>query len=163
MYYPKAISYKLKTAPRGVTLLEIILVTGILAVLGAMGIASYRNYVKQAQRTATAKQIIFALKDARTRAVGGDDVYKWGIHFVNGASDYYEIFETPTDYSSGSKVIKETVYLPDTVIFTDPASSSTKDIIFNRIAGTITADTSVIISQENVTTTITVNTLGNVY
>ncbi len=151
--------------PRGMSLLEVLLVTAILAILGVMGFASYRNYVKQAQGTHTAKQIIFALKDARTRAVGGDDVYKWGIHFVNGASgaDYYEVFETPTDYSSGSKVIKETVYLPDTVIFTDPASSATKDIIFNRIAGTITTDTTVTISQENVTMVITVNTAGNVY
>jgi hypothetical protein len=91
--------------------------------------------------------------------MAGEGGFKWGIHFVNTTRDYYEIFSTGTDYSDGAKVIVSTNYLGSGAQFSDPAASSSKDIIFNRISG-FTSASSVAIFSENVAKTISVSSVG---
>ncbi len=150
----------------GITLLEILIVAAIVVILSLVAANFYRTYVKNVELDTLSKSMASALKGARTRSVSGEDAYKWGIHLVNSTSttaDYYELFETPTTYSSASTTVKETTYFSGGITFTDPADGITKDIIFDRIAGTVTANASTTITFEGKTKTITVTTLGSVY
>ena len=151
---------------RGFTLLEVLITIAILAILVSFSSAYYRNIAKSRELGVSVKNIISNLKYSQGKAIAGEDQMKWGIHFINGPSafdDYYEIFSTPTVYADASTVITETIYLPSTVIFNDPAASSNKDIIFDRIKGTISAQATIGITSESNSKIITINAQGNIY
>jgi prepilin-type N-terminal cleavage/methylation domain-containing protein len=146
---------------KGFSLLELLIVMAIIIIISSIGVDLYRNYGKNVEVSSAAETIMFDLKQAQSRAMIGEGGFKWGIHFVNGTTDYYEIFSTPTDYSSGSKVIASTNYLSTGVTFSDPAASSSKDIIFNKVSGGTTAS-SVTIDSSTVTKTISVLSIGTI-
>src|SRR3989344_5914102 len=125
---------------RGFTLLELLLVIAVSVLLGTLALrelnlgGSARAQVLDGAR----QQAISELTLARDRALRGEDERKWGIHFVNGTDDYYELFSTPTNYADMDTTVREVTYLPNGVTLTDPAESGTLDIIFNGISGTTT-------------------------
>lgn len=142
--------------------MEMLLVIAILAILGTIGLGSYRNFAKTVELDSTVSAIVADSRTARARAMAGENDLKWGAHFVNGASDYYEIFSTPSDYASPSKTIKDTFYLSRGVIFTVPVEGLTTDVIFTKVTGTTTAET-ITVSSEGRNKTINFTTVGNIY
>jgi uncharacterized protein (TIGR02145 family)/prepilin-type N-terminal cleavage/methylation domain-containing protein len=146
---------------KGFSLLEVIIVMGILAIIAAASSGFYINYNKSFQIKASVSDIIFDLKQAQSNSMIGAGGLKWGIHFVNGVTDYYEIFSTPTDYSNVSKVVTVTKYLPKGITFSDTDIIGTKDIIFNKITGGTTTSSIAIISSETLKT-ISISSIGNI-
>lgn len=154
---------RLLRAQNGFSLFEVLLAMGIIAVLGVVSTGYYRNYVKNVEFDSTAKTIIYDLKHAQSKAMAGEDDKKWGVHFVNGASDdYYELFSTSVDYGDSSTTVKDTIYLSSAIVFTSPAEGATTDIIFDKIQGTSSAS-SVSLSFEGSSSTITVTAAGGIY
>lgn len=143
------------------SLIEILLVIAFLSVVAATGMSLYRNYLKSVEADTAADIIISDLKNIQTKAISGEDNLKWGIHFINGESDYYETFSTATDYAAGT--VKDTFYLPGTIVFSDPSEGNIKDIIFNKISGTISSETTLTIGSDIKSRTITVTAIGNIY
>ncbi len=149
---------------RGFSLLEIIIVMGIMVIIAGIGSGFYANYNKNVEIKAVAETLLFDLKQTQSKSMIGENDstganVKWGIHFVNGATDYYEIFSTPTDYANAGKIVTITKYLPNGITFSDPAT--TEDIIFNRISGRTTAAT-IVINFLTTAKTFTISTLGNI-
>lgn len=148
----------------GITLLETLLVIGVLVILAVTGSGLYRNYSKNVELESNTNAIISDLRSVQSKAINGEEGLKWGIRFVNppaGASDYYEIFSTATDYLGG--IVKRKAYLTDRITFSNPVEGSNKDIIFNKIRGTVDSQTQVTLSFESSLKTVTVNTIGNIY
>lgn len=145
---------------RGFSLLELLIVVAILVIIGAIGSGFYINYGKNISLKSTAQTIVFDLKNAQSKSMIGEGGFKWGVHFVNGTTDYYEIFSTLTDYSALVSTLPK-VYLTDSIIFSNPVSSSTKDIIFNKISGGTSASV-VEISSSGVLKTINISAIGNI-
>jgi hypothetical protein len=98
----------------------------------------------------------------RVRAAGGEDRLNFGGHFVNGATDYYELFSSPSNYLDAGKKILSVVNLPITVKFAAPAEGVNKDILFNSISGDVSADFLTISSEGN-NKTINVTASGAAY
>ena len=86
---------------RGFTLLELILVIGIIIILATASFGIYQNYVSSVQFNAAREDIISNLKMTRESAMSGMYSDNWGINYVN-AGGYYKIFYTPTTFSSAS-------------------------------------------------------------
>src|SRR3989338_10927101 len=84
----------------GFSLLEMIIAVGILVMLTVGSLGIYGNYSKNIELDSSVASIISDLKSAQSKSINGEQDLKWGIHFVNGATDYYEIFSTATDYGS---------------------------------------------------------------
>lgn len=146
----------------GFSLLEMLLVISVLAVLGSIGSAYYFNVVKNIEMSTAATGIISDLKHAQSSAMAGEAGVRWGVHFVNGADDYYQIFSTPTNFTSASTTIASITYLPQQIFFVTPTEGSTKDIVFERITGVV-ASTTITLTSSDSTHVITVPAIGSAY
>jgi len=146
---------------KGITLLETLLVIGVLAILAVTGSSIYRNYSKNVELEANASAIISDLKSVQSKSMNGEEGLKWGIRFVNGTDDYYEIFSTATDYLGGT--VKRRAYLTDRITFSTPAEDNSYDIIFDKIRGTVDAQKQVVLTFEGVNRIITVTAIGTIY
>ncbi len=146
---------------KGFSLLELMLVVGILAILGTAGFGMYHNFVKNVELSSMAQTIRTDLKTARSKAQAGTENYRWGIHFVNSTNDYYEIFSTPTNYADGATEVRDTVYLRGGVTFSNPTEGNTTDVVFVKISGTTTVAT-IAVTFSGQTETINVGVSGSV-
>ncbi len=143
---------------RGFSLLELLIVIGIMAVLLVAGGGMYRNFGKSVELSATSQTIAADLRQMQSKAMVGEGGYKWGVHFVKDAGgDYYTLFSTDGTNSTTTA----TTTLSSGITFADPASGY-KDIIFNKITGNTTATTTSIV-LEGVVATTTVSSIGTVY
>lgn len=132
----------------------------ILSILVSIGSASYRNYIKSVELDGVTKGIIFDLRQARAKAMSGEERSRWGVHLVNGTDDYYELFLTESDYASAT--VTATTFLSGGIAFSTPGEGVTKDVVFFKISGTTTSET-VGLTFEGETRTITVTSEGVVY
>lgn len=144
---------------KGFSLLEILIVLAIVGILATAGSGFYANYGKNIEINSVAGTITSDLKLAQAKSMIGESNYIWGLHFVNAATDYYEIFHTPTDYSVG--IVTSTNYLFSGVVFSDPSEGSSKNIIFNKISGG-TSISSIAITSFGITKTISVSSIGTI-
>jgi prepilin-type N-terminal cleavage/methylation domain-containing protein len=130
----------------GFTLLELMIAIGILAIVSVIAAANFAGIFHAISLTSTQKGLVTDLRGAQANAMNGEFAVKWGVHFVNGATQYYEVFRTPSNYADVGKVVTATTMLPASITFTDPAPSTVKDIIFDRTTG-VTAASSVTVSE----------------
>lgn len=147
---------------QGFSLLELLIVMAVIVTLGVAGVETYRNFSKGVEISSVGQTIAADLRHMQSKAMIGEGGYKWGVHIVNGADDYYELFSTPTDYESGSKDVIATTTLSRGINFSDPAEGNSKDVVFSKISGTTTATTIGIVS-EGQTQTIIISNIGTIY
>jgi prepilin-type N-terminal cleavage/methylation domain-containing protein len=152
---------KVKCEIQGFSLLELLIVVGIVAVISVAGVASYRSFGKNVQIGGIARTMIADIRQAQANAMIGKNGYKWGVHIVNSNDDYYEIFSTPDVYANASTTVMSTTTLSSGISFSDPASGNSKDIIFSKISGTTTATSTTLIS-ENLIKTINISAIGTI-
>jgi len=160
--YRSQFKVKNSRSSKGFSLLELIIVMVILIILAMIGVGYYVNFARNIELETTRDNIVSDLQKARTKAMAGEGGLKWGIHFVNGVDDYYELFSTPTNYTDASTTVVETAYLRSGLVFTSPPEASSTDVVFDRISGT-TAVASIVISGSGNSRTISITTVGNVY
>ena len=133
----------------GFTLLELTLVIGMIVIIATMSRDFFGSFVSPSQLENNAKTIIFDLRNTRDKAMNGLEDRNWGIHFVNGDNDYYEVFSTPTNYSDLAKNIFVTSYLQNGIIFNSPAEGVNTDIIFTKINGQVASSSIIIKTGSN--------------
>jgi hypothetical protein len=131
-----------------------------------VGAGSYRNFGKTVELSSASQGIAADLKQMQSKAMTGEGGYKWGVHFVNGTpDDYYLLFSTAsTTYTTdGTSTTTATTTLSKTILFSDPVAGTSKDIIFNKISGTISSATTTVITSEGAFATTTVTSVGTIY
>ena len=155
-----------KLLDRGFTLLEVILVIAILAIISTISFSYLGGFKTSSELDETAGQIVGKLREAQSKAMTGEDGKKWGVHFDNAGSDSsYDFFSTTNSYASGSAIV-ETIYLTHLaqgVTFSMPAAGQSVDVIFSKITGVPAVAQNVVISLQNSTKTIIVETSGRIH
>lgn len=149
---------------RGFSMLELLIVMALVVTLATIGSGMYRNFGKSVELSSTAQEIAADLRHMQSKAMVGEGGFKWGGHFVNGApDDYYVLFSTSgTTYADGTTVSIATTTLSKTISFSDPADSTSKDIIFNKISGTTTVAT-ISVTSEGLIQTVNISSVGTIY
>ena len=142
-------------ASGGMTLLEVVLVVAVIAVLAVGSVNIYFNTIRSTEIETAVTGLMADFRYARGQAMSGADDKNWGVRLINNTTDYYEVFSTP------SGTIDHATYLPASVYFTAPASTTT--ILFGKITGTVSAQETITVANDvGNTKSIVVDTLGNV-
>lgn len=147
----------------GYTLIELLIVSSISIVILAVGALGLFNYHSAQDLRLAAQSVSAMLRDARSDATTGEDGLSWGVRFVGGARGTATLFSTTgVDYSASA-----TTTLKSGLEFRDPASGSTKDVIFDRLTGYPSGGVAVIIKigvigSDAANTTITIYANGRI-
>ena len=126
------------------TLLELILTMGILAILATAGFGLYYNFQTNVKVDEEAGRIYGALRQTQSKAISGEEGEKWGVRFVypQSGDSYYDLF-WGANYVNATTT--ERNFLETGIVFTNPAASSTLDVIFNRRSGSLSNSSSTLI------------------
>lgn len=127
----------------GFTLLELLLVSAILAILGAIGFGLYYNFSLSIDLEEEQNRITGVLRQAKGSAMAVEQGYAWGVHFDNtdASSPFFTLFSGASYAVSGTTT---KYFLPRAVEFETPAPAGTLDIIFTKRTGTTTAATTTV-------------------
>lgn len=124
----------------GYTLVELLLVVGIIGILITLITGSLTNYQVQSNVTALTSEVIAEMKEQQTRAMSGDtdgtaDSMHFGVHFD---SDKYVLFRgtiySPVDTANISMNLPEQMEFSN---ITFPGG----DVIFSRVSGEVSGYT----------------------
>lgn len=155
---------KLKT---GLTLIEIVLVTGLTALLIGFTTISLLGTRSQASISSTVDQVIADLKEQQIKAMVGDTEGRLALseHSVSFEADRYILFHGQTyDPDESSNAVFE---LDDAVEFTGVTFPSSK-VVFatgsGEVVGFVPGSNTLTIRNKNTSEqkTITVNKLGTI-
>lgn len=134
----------------GFTLVEIIIVLGILFLMAGFGLFMsmdfYRSYAFRYEENLA----VSLLQKARSRAMANVNQTAHGVHF--GVSDY-TLFEGST-YDAGASTNQN---IP---INSGIATSGLVNVVFNQLKGDSTTTGDIIISGQSQTASISINTEG---
>lgn len=127
-----------RSARKGFTLMETIIVIGITAVIAGIGISSYIGQQRAKLLDSAAKEIVGYLRYAQQKSITQEDGGQWGVHFENPADgkDFYALYTGET-YSSPT----ETKYLPAGITFQTPCLGDSVDMSFEKLIGFLSAET----------------------
>lgn len=124
----------LHTSPyhnRGMTLIEVVVVLGIISVLAAVVLSGLLALRTESNVSSTTDQVISALQLARSRALASVNEESYGVHLE---ADRYVLF-TGTAYDSGDA--SNEVHLLDKYLeIANISIGGTNDVIFDRLIGT---------------------------
>lgn len=151
-----------KTKNSGFTLIELLVVIALTAVLATIGFVSFGGYRNANHLKDEGNKVVAVIQNAHDNSVSQLNGAQWGVHFGNGtSSDVYGEF-SGSSFASGTP---GPLYgLGYNLAFGDPATSSA-DIVFNPLTGTLPEDQAVTIVPtpgNGMAENIIVNTLGKI-
>lgn len=139
----------------GFTLIEFLMVMGIISVLLVMGSVSMLSYIANQNLDSETRAIIAFLRDAQTRAAGQDNESRWGVYVLNNATgrDSYTIFQADealvasTTYVAVPGTALEQKTMRSNVELITPVEASSTVILFSKVSGLPNASTSLILQR----------------
>jgi prepilin-type N-terminal cleavage/methylation domain-containing protein len=116
----------------GFTLIEIILVIALVSITVGLTLPYMASYMSRQQLDATTEEIIGNLRRAQNKAIINEANTQWGI-------SWHDSYYTLIKYPSGDEW--ETITLPDNIII------SGSNVVFEKLTGQSSADTTITISH----------------
>ena len=127
---------------KGFTLIELMLVMGIVVLLPGFAVLSLGNYQKYQELDSVGRKIVLNLRDAQQKSITQEEGKYWGLKFYDVAdpgNDYFEVIkENSSDVITnyfGSHIVFGTFSIDGT-----PANCSNTpcQISFEKLSGAIT-------------------------
>lgn len=149
---------------RGFSVIELVLVIGIIAVIAAFTLPNLFSRKSATELNNTANQMSVTLREAQSRAISQSGGTDWGVRFDNGNPPYFAMFSTP-NYDPSTRVIYTTLPPGIGYVTSTLAASNYKDVVFNQITGKPDASLYLdlyLVKNPQITLAVSVSTSGQV-
>lgn len=136
---------------QGFTLIELLLVMAIFSIIVVMSSVFYSRFISQNAVGNTTDQLASSLRKAQLYAMEGRQNSNWGVTINSGKIYLF----SGTSFATRTQSFDETYTLNGTV-----GVSGLNELIYTRVSGLPNNSTSITISANNNSDTITVNSQG---
>lgn len=137
----------------GFTVIELILVVGIMGILGLASTVGGFQLLSQGYFTNTVERITRTLRTAQIYSVSGRSDSAWGVHYEVGKLVLFK----GSDYSNRDASFDAPADIPPSVVIT-----GWNDIYFDKLRGTPSTPLSIVVESQNRVGTISVNEQGGI-
>lgn len=130
----KCLDAKMK---KGFTLIEILVIIGIMVILVALAIPSYRFFQKESDLNNSAEEIINTLRLAQNKTLASEEASKYGVYFdAVSTPNQYTLFKGE-NYASRDSSFDEIHKLSSFLeIYEISLAGGEPEVVFDRISGT---------------------------
>lgn len=129
----------------GFTLLEIVIVLGILTILSVTGVGFWQSFRVQSDMDAAARNATDMLRRAQNNSITGENFAAWGVHFESSSNSFMQLF-SGTDWAGGTRY--DYFPLSSGVQFSNPApgaaAGDTVEIEISANSDVVVSDSSTI-------------------
>ena len=128
----------------GLTLIEILIVTALIAIFAGFGLISLLGRRSKTEVESTARQIVGLLREAQSHSMSQSSSTGWGVRFSNATDTvpFYAMFAGSSYAPSGEtghyRLPERVFYVTSTI-----ASGAVKDVSFSQITGAPSTSTTV--------------------
>lgn len=142
----------------GLTLIEVLVVIGILTMIIGLGLLvsfdSYKGYLFRSERSV----IVGVLERARSRAINNMYQKSWGVCYDSTGKQYI-IFQVPKAGACAADSDDHAIPAsPNATISFTPSDR----VVFTQLSGQVSAEETVTITEDSRTSTITINNEGTI-
>jgi prepilin-type N-terminal cleavage/methylation domain-containing protein len=117
----------------GFTLIELIVVLGLMAFITTFSFLYLGNYSKINSLKRNGEKIVEALRATRQKSITQEKGLKWGMRFLNSTSSQSYILFGGSSFESSTN--RSIYLLSNRIAFSNPYPSSSLDLIFNAVNG----------------------------
>lgn len=119
----------------GITLFELLLVIGILAVITAITVPVFVFFQRESDLKNSSEEVVSILRFARSKTLASEGASQYGVYFDDVASPHqYTLFKGPA-YNLREVSFDEIHKLPITVEFYGINLGGGKEVVFDRLEG----------------------------
>ncbi|MDP2864352.1 MAG: hypothetical protein Q8N73_01675 [bacterium] len=119
------------------TLVELLVIVGILVVLTALAIPNFRFFERESDLNNSAQEIINTLRLAQNKTLASEGANSWGVFFATSTSPHQYVLFQGSDYLSRATSSDEVRKLPTAIIISEiNLSGDKKEVVFDRLTGT---------------------------
>lgn len=133
----------------GFTLIEILIVIGILTLLVAGAVPGFQYFQRQRDLGSGADGIMAALRLARSKTLASQNDSPWGVYFFTSTAPNGYILFNGASYGTRVPSFDETHLLPASVAIAQISLSIGQEIVFTRLSGNASSSGSVVLKLAN--------------
>ena len=120
------------------TLVELLLMVGILIILAAIAIPTFRSFQKEVDLNNSTEEIIATLRLAQNKTLASERASQWGVYFETTTQPHqYTLFKGENYAAPRDSSFDETHKLPSAVEIYGIDLNGGNEAVFNRVTGTV--------------------------
>jgi prepilin-type N-terminal cleavage/methylation domain-containing protein len=142
-------------APRGFTLVELLVTISITVVLAILAMSALGNLVPDSQLTLETDAVVSMLRSAQSKTLSGEEGGVWGVYLTSTEA---------TLFLGSSYASRQSAY-DQVQDFSEPMSvSGIMEVVFEKRSGKAASSGSILLSSDitNESRSITINTQGRI-
>ena len=150
---------KIQNLGEGFTLIEVLIVIGVMALLVGLSSLSLVSFGKGSELDSARTSVVQALRESQSNSLANLGNNPWGVHFEANKVVIFQ--DTGSGYNPGDSVNNRTKVMPKGVTISWSLTGGTDYLMFDKGLGTtLNNGTVTITSTANTTATVTINKEG---
>ncbi len=120
---------------RGLTLVELLIIIGILAVLISITIPTFYFFKRESELTNSAQKIITTLRIAQNKTLSSEGASQYGVYFNNLTFPHQYILFKGKNYINRQTAFDKIYNLPSSIEIFEINLRGGKEVVFQRVSG----------------------------
>lgn len=120
---------------KGITIIELLVIIGILVILTAITVPSFRYFQKESDLSNSAEEIVNTLRLSQNKTLTSEGASQWGVYFDTTTVPHQYVLFKGINYSARDSSFDEINKLPKLVEIYEINLGGGQEVVFERISG----------------------------